>query len=179
VVHYSAHPGQSPPSYAVRMKKHHPQKRLREMKRASWRLYCEQSPGFIENQAHKPLAHSSAADVVDRFICDVVLAVGQENQDRRSTISHMSVSNSFSQNVFVPFGTPVCIHDILCSLESTSEVRPAIGFKSQGSRQQLVGRACKVVFYRSRWFVIEEDQTIRIPSGPAQLGVAIYGSLAG
>ena len=27
--------------------------------------------------------------------------------------------------------------------------------------------------------MIEEDQTIRIPPGPAQLGVAIYGSLPG
>jgi hypothetical protein len=73
------------------MKQHLAQKRLREMKGASWRLRCQHSREAIENQLHKPLAYSSAADVVYRFIPDVVLTVGQENQDRGSII-HVSIS---------------------------------------------------------------------------------------
>ena len=115
-MHYSVHPGKSPPSYAVRMKQHHAQKRLREMKRASWRSYCEQSPEFIENQAHKPLAHGSAADVVDRFISDVVLTVGQENQDRRSIVSHMSVYQAFFQKMFLYLSVLQCAFIIFCAL---------------------------------------------------------------
>jgi hypothetical protein len=61
------------------------------MKGVSWRLHCQHSREAIENQLHKPLAYSSTADVVDGFIPDVVLTVGQENQDRCSII-HVSIS---------------------------------------------------------------------------------------
>jgi hypothetical protein len=61
------------------MKQHLAQKILREMKGVSWRLRCQHSREAIENRLYKPLAYSSTADVVDGFIPDVVLTVGQEN----------------------------------------------------------------------------------------------------
>jgi hypothetical protein len=61
------------------MKQHLAQKRLRETKGVSWRSRCQYSHEAIENRLHKPLAYSSTADVVDGFIPDVVLTVGQEN----------------------------------------------------------------------------------------------------
>src|SRR6266849_564761 len=73
------------------MKQHLAQKRLREMKVVSWRLHCQHFREATENQLHKPLANSSTTDVIDGFIPDVVLTVGQENQDRCSII-HVSIS---------------------------------------------------------------------------------------
>jgi hypothetical protein len=49
---------------------------------------------------------------------------------------HVSISckyyGRFSLERFVPFGTPVRVHDILCSRESTGKVRPSAGYILQG-----------------------------------------------
>jgi len=71
------------------------------------------------------------------------------------------------------------VHDALCSLQGTCEVRTAIGFKLQGGGQQLVRRTGEIALYGGRGFMIEEDQAICVPSDPANLGIAIYSSLAG
>jgi hypothetical protein len=89
------------------------------------------------------------------------------------------MERAFQQNKLAPFGTPVRVHDTLCSLNSTCEVCATVGLKSQRGIQQLVRGTRQIVFYRGRRFVIEEDQAIRVPSDSASLGVAIYGSLAG
>ena len=89
-VHCSAPLEQSAPSYEVTLKQLHAQKRQREVKGASWRSSRQRSlKKNMEN--HKPLAYGSAADVIDGFIPDVVLAVRQENHNRRPKM-HVSLS---------------------------------------------------------------------------------------
>jgi hypothetical protein len=97
----------------------------------------------------------------------------------RSMTVHSKMLRIFPRDDLVPFRTPVCVHDTLCSPESTCEVCATIGFELQRGGQQLVRRTCEIVFYRGRRFVIEEDQAICVPSHSATLGIAVYGSLAG
>jgi hypothetical protein len=77
------------------MKQNPAQKRQRERKATSWRLYCQQSLKYIENLLYIPPAYSSATDLEDGFIPDAALTVGQENHDRGPTM-HVSVSDSCS-----------------------------------------------------------------------------------
>ena len=70
------------------------------------------------------------------------------------------------------------VHDILSPPKSTCEVLSSFRFVLQCGSQQLVRRACEIVFDTSPRFVIEEDQAICVPSDPPSLGVVIYGGLA-
>jgi hypothetical protein len=131
------------------------------------------------SEIYKPPAYGATADVEDWLVHNVILTIRQKNHDRSPTArQHIVLKNaSLPRNEFVPFGTPVRIHNSLCSSKSKREVCATISFICQGGSQQLIRRTREIVFYGGRRLVVEEDQTICVPPDSVSLGIAIYGCL--
>src|SRR6266571_614023 len=121
----------------------------------------------MQRKSHRPSAHGSATNVVDRLIPNVTLTVGQENKDR---CSMMPVSFSCGrcqtsmQQRPIPFRTPMRGHDGLCFLNRKCVILVFKRFISQARGQERIGRAREVVFDTGHWGSTEEYDAVCISS---------------